>query len=82
MRMDCTHASRISAAVIVIDYWSNPVPTAVWITILLLLLVALNIFAVSIFGETEFWFCSIKIIAILGLIVLGEGRLHSKQVLR
>ena len=45
-------AAEISAAVIVIDYWSNPVPTAVWITILLILLICLNIFVVSIYGET------------------------------
>ena len=33
--------------------------------------VLLNIFAVRIYGEAEFWFASIKIIAILGLIILG-----------
>lgn len=33
--------------------------------------IVLNIFAVRIYGEFEFWFASIKIIAILGLIILG-----------
>ncbi|KAI4211633.1 MAG: hypothetical protein LQ351_005536 [Letrouitia transgressa] len=46
-------------------------PVAVWITIVLLVIVGLNIFVVSWYGESEFWFASIKIIAILGLIILG-----------
>lgn len=38
---------------------------------MLITVILLNIFAVSIYGESKFWFASIKIIAILGLIVLG-----------
>lgn len=53
------------------SYWSNPVPVAVWLTIVLVTIVMLNIFVVSWYGESEFWFASIKIIGILGLIVLG-----------
>lgn len=36
-----------------------------------IVILLLNIIAVSIFGEAEFWFASIKILAILGLIVVG-----------
>lgn len=64
-------AAEISAASVVIQYWTTSVPVAVWITIILILIVILNIFVVSIYGESEFWFASIKIIAIVGLIVLG-----------
>lgn len=64
-------AAEISAASVVIQYWTTSVPVAVWITIILVLIVILNIFVVSIYGESEFWFASIKIIAIVGLIVLG-----------
>lgn len=42
-----------------------------WLTIVLVTIVMLNIFVVSWYGESEFWFASIKIIGILGLIVLG-----------
>ena len=31
----------------------------------------MNIIAVSFFGEAEFWFASIKILAIIGLIITG-----------
>ncbi|KAL8991889.1 MAG: hypothetical protein Q9169_007565 [Polycauliona sp. 2 TL-2023] len=64
-------ASEVSASAVIIDYWSNPVPVAVWLTLVLVTIVMLNIFVVSWYGESEFWFASIKIIGILGLIVLG-----------
>lgn len=64
-------AAEISAAAIVIDYWNSPVPMWVWITIILATVVALNIFVVSLYGEAEFWFASIKIVAIVGLIIVG-----------
>lgn len=63
--------SEITAAAIVIEYWTDVVPTAAWIAIIWVLIVALNIFMVKIFGETEFWFASLKIIAIVGLIIIG-----------
>lgn len=63
--------SEITAAAIVIEYWTDVVPTAAWIAIIWVLIVALNIFMVKIFGETEFWFASLKIIAIVGLIIVG-----------
>ncbi|KAI4132314.1 MAG: hypothetical protein LQ338_000775 [Usnochroma carphineum] len=64
-------ASEVSAASVVISYWSNPVPVAVWITIILAVIILLNVFVVSWYGESEFWFASIKIIGIIGLIILG-----------
>ncbi|EGY15081.1 Proline-specific permease like protein [Verticillium longisporum] len=61
--------AEASAGAILLDYWNTPVPAAVWITIILIVTLALNIFAVSIFGEAEFWFASIKLLTILGLIM-------------
>ncbi|KAH8897448.1 amino-acid permease inda1 [Thozetella sp. PMI_491] len=63
--------AEATAAGIVIDYWQAPVNIAVWITIVLIVILFLNIIAVSLFGETEFWFASIKLITICGLIILG-----------
>lgn len=44
---------------------------AAWISIVIVLVVCLNIFAVSIYGEAEFCFASIKIITIVGLIIFA-----------
>ncbi|KXH44132.1 amino acid permease [Colletotrichum simmondsii] len=63
--------AEASAGAILLDYWKTPVPSAVWITIILLVTLALNIFAVEVFGEAEFWFASIKLITILGLIMVS-----------
>ncbi|WQF80855.1 Putative amino acid permease/ SLC12A domain-containing protein [Colletotrichum destructivum] len=63
--------AEASAGAILLDYWQTPVPPAVWITIILLVTLALNIFAIEIFGEAEFWFASIKLITILGLIMVS-----------
>ena len=49
-------SAEISAAATVIQYWTTAVPVAVWITIILVLVVFLNIFVVSVYGESEFWF--------------------------
>lgn len=66
-----TLCAEISAAAIVISFWNATITPAAWITIIWVLVVCLNIFAVSIYGEAEFIFASIKIITIVGLILLG-----------
>ncbi|KAF9396814.1 hypothetical protein BGX21_009393 [Mortierella sp. AD011] len=63
--------AEATAAGIVIDYWNLPVNIAVWVAIVLVVMLILNIIAVSFFGEAEFWFASIKLITICGLIILG-----------
>ncbi|KAI9879874.1 MAG: hypothetical protein M1830_006726 [Pleopsidium flavum] len=64
-------AAEVSAASVVLQYWTTSVHVAVWITIMLAVCIILNVFVVSWYGESEFWFASIKIIAIIGLIILG-----------
>ena len=64
-------ASEVTAGAIILQYWTDAVPVAVWIAIQLIVILMLNIFAVSLFGEAEFWFASIKLITIIGLIILG-----------
>ncbi|KAJ6095852.1 hypothetical protein N7486_006598 [Penicillium sp. IBT 16267x] len=64
-------ASEVTAAGLVIQYWPINVSVGVWIAIILLVILILNIVAVSWYGEAEFWFASLKIIAIIGLIILG-----------
>ena len=53
--------------------WVSPdvVPVWVWGTIFAIVYVILNVFAVKYFGEAEFWFCSIKVFAIIIFILLG-----------
>ncbi|KAI1339864.1 proline-specific permease [Xylariaceae sp. FL0016] len=64
-------AAECTAGAIVLQYWTEAVPVAAWIAILLIVILLLNIIAVEFFGEAEFWFASIKLITIMGLIILG-----------
>lgn len=64
-------AAEANAAAFVIDYWKVNVSVGVWIAIILIVILFLNIIAVRFFGEAEFWFASIKLITIIGLIILG-----------
>ncbi|MCC9173899.1 D-serine/D-alanine/glycine transporter [Arthrobacter sp. zg-Y179] len=63
-------ADVVAIAHYVTFWWGN---APLWIPALacILLLLALNLPTVKAFGETEFWFALIKIVAILTLIVVG-----------
>lgn len=63
--------SEVTAAALVIQYWNQTINVAVWITIFLVVIIALNMTSVKYFGEAEFYFASLKLFAITGLIILG-----------
>ena len=62
---------ELTAAGLVIHYWTTSINIAVWITIFLVILLIINLFGVRGFGEIEFFISIIKVITILGFIVLG-----------
>lgn len=64
-------AAEVVAAAYVIQYWNTSINVAVWITIFLVIILALNMCPVKIYGEFEFYFAGVKLIAIVGLIILG-----------
>lgn len=66
-----TLCAEISAAAVVIGYWNDTINQAAWITIIIVVVLALNIFAVSIYGEAEFIFASVKIVTIVGLLIVA-----------
>ena len=62
---------EITAAGLVIDYWDNPVNIGVWITVFIIVILGLNALPVSVYGETEFWFASLKVFMMIGLLILS-----------
>ncbi|CAF4554413.1 unnamed protein product [Rotaria sp. Silwood1] len=62
---------EITAAGLVINYWTTSINVGVWITIFLVALFIINLFGVRGYGEVEFYMSIIKVIAVLGFIVLG-----------
>ena len=63
--------AELTAAGVYVHYWFPSVPQYATAGVMLVLLVLLNLVAVGAFGEAEFWFASIKIVAILALIIGG-----------
>jgi amino acid transporter len=62
---------ELVAASITIQFWQPGVSNAVFVTIFLLLIVGINMFGARGYGEAEFVFSFIKIIAVVGFIILG-----------
>lgn len=63
--------AELSAAAVLINYWNDTINNAAWITICLVIVVAINSMGARAYGEAEFWFASIKVLTIIGLIILG-----------
>lgn len=65
-----TVPAEMTATGLVIEYWNVPINIGVWITVSGIVIVALNCLPVRFYGETEFWFASLKVMTIIGLIIL------------
>jgi len=61
----------VTAAGLYIQYWFPSIEQWVPSLIILVILLIMNLTAVKLFGEMEFWFALIKVVAILALIVIG-----------
>ncbi|KAE8152561.1 amino acid transporter [Aspergillus avenaceus] len=62
---------EIVAASITVDYWESDISNAAWVAIFWVVIVAINFFGVKGYGEAEFVFSTIKVIAVIGFIILG-----------
>jgi len=63
--------AELSAAATLIQFWNTSVNPAVWITVFLVVIAALNFCGVKLYGESEVIFASMKIALIIGLILAG-----------
>ncbi|KAI9485749.1 MAG: amino acid permease/ SLC12A domain-containing protein [Benjaminiella poitrasii] len=66
-----TIATEISAAATIIDWWKPVMPDPAWSTIFMLLILAINLVGVKLFGELEYWFAILKILIVLVFIIIG-----------
>ena len=73
-----------NAAATILHAWFPDVGIWVFTLVITLLLTATNLFSVKNYGEFEFWFALLKVVAIIGFIVLGVaaifGLLPNSQV--
>ncbi|NTU24628.1 amino acid permease [Bacillus tequilensis] len=66
-----TCMAEITAVGIYMGYWFPDVPNWIWALSALVIMTGVNFLAVKAYGELEFWFALIKIVAILSMIVVG-----------
>jgi len=57
---------EVIAASITIDFWNTSIDHAVFVTIFLTVIVGINLFGVKGYGEAEFFFSIIKVVAVIG----------------
>ncbi|KAI0017405.1 amino acid permease-domain-containing protein [Xylariomycetidae sp. FL0641] len=62
---------EIIAASITITYWNPNINKAIFVTIFLAVIVFINLCGVKGYGEAEFVFAIIKVVAVIGFILLG-----------
>jgi L-asparagine transporter-like permease len=65
--------AEITAVAIYFAYWFPSVPQWAWVVAVSIGLISLNALQVSRFGEFEYWFALIKVLAIVVFIVVGLG---------
>lgn len=63
-------AYEVTAACLVVEDWPNKVHIAVCISMMLVIVIALNVRPVRAYAETKLWFASIKIIMVIELIII------------
>jgi amino acid permease len=66
-----TIAVELSAGSLLMKFWFPTVPSYVWSLLFLFIFVIFNLISVRGFGESEFWFALIKVVAIILFIIVG-----------
>ncbi|CUH96515.1 Amino-acid permease RocE [Propionispora sp. 2/2-37] len=66
-------AADFTAAGIIMHNWFPQVPVWIWCGIFATMLALLNVISVKAYGEAEFWFAGIKVVAIVSFIIAGAG---------
>jgi L-asparagine transporter-like permease len=63
--------AEVTAVAIYFAYWWPNVPASMWVVLVSAALITINALQVGNFGEFEYWFALIKVVAIIAFIVVG-----------
>ncbi|MCR3757584.1 amino acid permease [Clostridium felsineum] len=64
-------ASELVAGSIIVKFWFPHTNTTIWSIGFLLIIFILNILSAKAYGESEYWFSSIKVVTIIIFIIIG-----------
>ena len=62
---------ELVAAAVTIDFWKSNINPVAWVAIFYILILSINFFGVRGYGEAEFIFSLIKVLAVVGFIFFG-----------
>lgn len=62
---------EIVASALIMKFWFPNVPGWIWSTIFIFIVLGLNLLSARAYGEAEFWFASIKVIAVVVFLIVG-----------
>ncbi|MGX9136403.1 amino acid permease [Rummeliibacillus sp. JY-2-4R] len=65
--------AEITVVGVYINYWFPDIPNWLVALVVLIVFTMINLANVKAYGEFEFWFALIKVVAIIGMILLGLG---------
>jgi amino acid transporter, AAT family len=63
--------AEITAVAVYVHYWFPGIPQWIPALVALAVLYCVNLIAVELFGELEFWFALIKVVTIIAMMVIG-----------
>lgn len=66
-----TVAAEMVAGALIMKYWFPNVPAIIWSVVFLSLIVILNLLSARAYGESEFWFASIKVFTVIIFLIVG-----------
>ncbi|GGC85167.1 amino acid permease [Undibacterium terreum] len=69
--------TEVTAVALYMQYWFPGSPAWLWIVLFAGCLILVNALSVNIFGMVEYWFSTIKIVAIVGFILLGAYMIYA-----
>ncbi|MES2072851.1 MAG: amino acid permease [Pseudomonadota bacterium] len=69
--------TEVTAVALYMQYWFPGSPAWCWIMLFAGCLILVNALSVNIFGMVEYWFSTIKIVAIAGFILLGAYMVYA-----
>ena len=66
-----TYALELTASGLIIQYWAPNLNIGIFIGVFWAVITLLNFLPVNFYGEVEFYFCTIKLLTILGFMIFG-----------
>ncbi|KAI8454845.1 amino acid transporter [Phakopsora pachyrhizi] len=63
--------TELSACALLVTFWTSKINSGIWIIIFLAMVALINLGGARFYGEMEFWFSTVKVLTIVGLVILG-----------